>query len=188
MVEAYPDRELNEHRPQASQWVDTLLPVELHGLLRDPLFVLGVAFLDLLQLGLEYRHGLQLPALLHRERHHDHANDEREYDDTYAEVLEKNAVQQHQAVDHRPDDDSVPDVDDYCQSLFSGTLLFTTPSPITGSSPAMSCGQSLSRKVRPLADSVPAVRQGRLCRSNADPSLNGITFRVVGPFLHGTAV
>ena len=113
LVKADPDGELDEHRPQAPQGVHAVLLVHAHGLLGEALPVLGVFGLKLLELGLEPGHGLELAALLHRQRDHYRAHDQGEDDDAEPKAVEEDAIQQHQAVDHGLDNDQVPDVADY---------------------------------------------------------------------------
>ena len=117
MIEPYPDWELDEHGPQTTERVHTVLPVHAHGLLGDALPVVLETFLELLELGLQARHGLHLAALLYGERHQSGPNDDREADDSETEAAEEYAVQQHEAVDHRADDDSAPDVADQFHGL-----------------------------------------------------------------------
>lgn len=110
--EADEDRHLENERPKAADWVDTRLPVELHGLLGTALRIVLVLLVDLLRLRRKLAHGpghLQLPQ---GERHHEKARRYGEHDDAQAEVAEEDPVQEYQAVDHRPVDDQVPEVAD----------------------------------------------------------------------------
>ena len=56
LVQSYPDRELDKHGAQASDGVYPMLFVELHGFLGNPRSVFRVAYLELLELGLQGRH------------------------------------------------------------------------------------------------------------------------------------
>ena len=82
--------------------------VETHRFLRYAGPVVGEFGLKLLHLGLQGAHRLHLPALFQAQREHCPTHDNREYDDAEPEVVEKNEIQEHQAVYHRPDDDLVP--------------------------------------------------------------------------------
>lgn len=73
--------------------------------------VVLVLCLDLLHQRLKGAHRLDLTALFDRQRDHYHSDDQRECNHGDAEVAEKQAVQQYQAVDHRLDDCQVPSVD-----------------------------------------------------------------------------
>ena len=117
LVQADPDGELDEHRAEAAQRVYAVFTVEPHRLLRLALPVIAVFGLNLLHLGLQRGHRFELAALLHRQRDHDRAYHQREDDNGQSEVAEEDAVQQQKAVDHRLDEDQVPDVNDYGQSL-----------------------------------------------------------------------
>ena len=94
-----------------------MLFVYPHRLLRDALPVFGVSLLDLLELGLKCGHGPYLAALLHRQGDHDGAYDDGKDNDAKPEAAEENAIQQHQAVDHRLDNYQIPEVPDYFHGL-----------------------------------------------------------------------
>lgn len=78
----YEYRGLYYYRAQASQWIHALLFVEPHGLLGRAGLVVAVSVLDLLHLRLEGDHGLHLPGLPDRKRHHRSPYDNGEDDDT----------------------------------------------------------------------------------------------------------
>ena len=104
-------------RAEAPDWVYPVLLVNPHGLLRDALPVLGVLLLYLLDLGLNGGHGLELFALAHGEREHDHAHEDGERQYGEAKAVEEVVVEHHQAVYHWPDEDRVPYVYDYFQVI-----------------------------------------------------------------------
>ncbi len=56
LVKADPNRELNEHRSQATQRIDAVVLVQTHRLLGRPLLVVFVLCLDLLHQRLERAH------------------------------------------------------------------------------------------------------------------------------------
>ena len=108
LVKTNPDGKLNEHRTQAAKRVNTLFPVELHGLLRSSLPIALMLLLDLLHHGLKRAHGLDLAALLHRKRDHHEPDQQSEGNYRNTEVSEQVVVEQDQPVDHRLDDHEGP--------------------------------------------------------------------------------
>ena len=116
-IQPYPDGELQEHRPQASDRVHPILFVNLHRFRGDLLPVFAVAFLHLLYFRLNLSHLFHLTALSHRQGEHHTAHHNREDENAHAKVIEEDAIQQHQAVHHRIDDDCVPNIEDYFQCL-----------------------------------------------------------------------
>lgn len=81
-----PDRKLNDQRPQATDGIYAVLFVGPHRFAGKLLAVLGVAFLNGLQLGLQVAHLLQLTALPHRKWNHDGANYHSKRHDSHAEI------------------------------------------------------------------------------------------------------
>ena len=116
-VEADQDGHLHHHGPQAADGVNALLLIELEGLLGDALPVLGVLLLDLLDLGLQRGHGPGRAELPHRKREGGQPGQSGEDQDAEADVVEQQNVQEHQAVDHGPDDRLIPNGPDELHAL-----------------------------------------------------------------------
>ena len=104
---------LHYQRPQASYRVDSALPVQRHRLLGNTLSVSGVALLYLPYLGLQTRHRPHLPQLPHRQRDGSHSDQHGESDDGHAHLRKAQHIQHQQSVEHGPDDDFVPDQNEY---------------------------------------------------------------------------
>lgn len=113
LEQANPDWKLDEKRPQAADRVDAVRLIDLHRPTREFLSVVLVLFLQLLELRLELGHLQHLSALAHSERYEHNTHNQREEDDSDAEVQEGHAIQQNQAIYHRLDDSQVPNVDEY---------------------------------------------------------------------------
>ena len=111
--EADEDGHLHDERAEAADGVDPALPVQGHGLLGDALAVAGVAFLYLAHLGLEAGHRAHLAQLPHGERDGQHSHQHGESDDGQAHLRKAEHVQHQQGVEHGPDDDFVPEQNEY---------------------------------------------------------------------------
>ena len=100
LKQANPDRKLDQHRPQAAQWVHSALAVQLHRLLGNPRPIIAVPLLDSLHPRLKGAHGPHLPGLLQGQRQRGQPDQHGEGDDGEPELIEEDPVQQRQAVDH----------------------------------------------------------------------------------------
>lgn len=110
LIEAYPNRELDENRAKATQRVEPRLPINLQRLLRLFLPVAGMLGLDLFQPRRQLPHLFGVLGLFDGQREHQDPDEDGEDDDTQPNIIEKDVVQQHQAVDHRPEDNFYPGV------------------------------------------------------------------------------
>ncbi len=110
LKQAYPYRELDHHWPQASQGVYPCLAIHSHRLLGKLTFVVLILFPQLLELGLETGHGPHLAYLSQGEGCSYQAYEDGKGYDGQAHVAEQHGVQEHQAVDHGPEDALIPDV------------------------------------------------------------------------------
>ena len=104
---------LHNQRPQAAYRADAAFPVQLHRFLRYALPVAGVPFLDLPHPRLQPGHRPHLPHLPHRQRDGYHPHQHRERNDGYPHLRQAQHIQHQQGVEHRPDDDLVPEEDEY---------------------------------------------------------------------------
>ncbi len=104
---------LHDQRPQAADGVDSALPIQRHGFLGDALPVAGVALLYLPHPGLQARHRAHLPQLPHRQRDGYHSDQHGKGDDGQAHLRKAQHVQHQQGVEHGPDDDFVPEQNEY---------------------------------------------------------------------------
>lgn len=89
LVQGNPDRHLEQHRHQAAGRRHAGLAVKAHLLLSELLLVPRVFFLQLGDFRLERLHRLARLELLHRQRVHRRADDEREHDYTQTEAVKK---------------------------------------------------------------------------------------------------
>ncbi len=108
LEQAYPDGELDEQGAQATDGVDAVCFVHFHCGARELLSVVFVFFLQFFELGLERGHLHHLSALADGQRYENDSDNQREEDDGDAEIEEGYAVEQHEAVYHRLDDNQVP--------------------------------------------------------------------------------
>ena len=111
------DGHLHNQRPQAADGAHAAFPVQLHSFLGNALPVAGVAFLDGAHAGLQAGHRPHLPQLPHRQRHRRHPHQRRKSDDGNAHLRKAEHIQHHQRVEHRPDDDLVPENDEYAEKF-----------------------------------------------------------------------
>ena len=107
------DGHLDNQRPQAPDGVDAAFPIKPHGFLGRALPVAGVTLLDLAHPGLQRGHGAHLAQLAHRQRDGDHPNQHCEDDDSHSHLREADHVQHQQGVEHGPNDDLVPQQNEY---------------------------------------------------------------------------
>ena len=107
------DGHLDDQRPQAPDRVDPAFPIKPHGFLGRALPVAGITFLDLAHPGLQRGHGAHLAQLTHCQRDGDHPNQHCEDDDSHAHLREADHVQHQQGVEHGPNDDLVPQQNEY---------------------------------------------------------------------------
>ena len=123
LVQPYPDRQLHDHRAQAPDRVHTLLLVQPHRLLGDLLRVLAVLLTDLLDLRLQPGHRPTRIDLLPRQRVHRNPHHDGEGDYAKSEVARQDPVQEDQRVEHRPEKQRIPYVDDYAHAWSFAVLL-----------------------------------------------------------------
>ena len=107
-VKPYPYRELDDHGTKATYRIDSRFLVEAHGLLGDPCPVFGIATLDGLEPGLQFRHLLGRAELPQGQRQSSDTHQDSKDDDGQAEVMAQNGVQHHQPVYQGVEDEPVP--------------------------------------------------------------------------------
>ena len=115
--QAEQDGHLDYQRAKAAHWVHPGLPVHPHGFLGDPLAVAGVSLLNFPHSRLEIRHRLHLAQLLDGEGQRYQPDDDGEYDDGDAHVVEADGIQHHQQIQQGPDDYFSPEVVDTQRAL-----------------------------------------------------------------------
>jgi len=124
LVEAYPDGELDEDRAEAAQRVESGLTIDLQSFLRLFLSVVGMLGLNLFQSRCQIRHLLGVLGLLNGQGQHEYPDDDSEDNDAQPKIVEKDVIQQHQAVDHRPEYDCYPAINEDFQALLPIALFY----------------------------------------------------------------